>query len=89
MLVMYDYECSFCGALFEEIVSSTDSAQVVCPFCGEYAQRTWVKGPSCLTEIIPTYPGCKKQKAGYVHTHGDRSATKIMSGPGGVTAPKK
>jgi len=89
MTVMYDFECLACGKIFEEVVNSSKES-VSCPYCGsDTTQKIWIKSPSCLTEIIPSYPGCKKQKAGYVHTHGNRPATKIMSGPGGVTTPKK
>jgi putative FmdB family regulatory protein len=35
------------------------------------------------------YPGSKRLKAGYVHSHGDKIGTKVMSGPAGMTRPDR
>ncbi|RKY28739.1 MAG: hypothetical protein DRP83_00125 [Planctomycetota bacterium] len=85
---MYDYRCPDCECETEEIVS--DIATVVsCPECGARMVRFWKSAPPTLSAIIPSYPGCKGQKAGYVHSHGPkRPATKIQSGYGGAQSPK-
>lgn len=82
---LYDFECDVCGKVTEELVSM-GTKKMDCN-CGGVLMRL-VCAPKVLTEIIPSYPGSLKQKAGYVHTHGDRPATKIMSGPAGCTSPK-
>jgi len=82
---LYDFECNACGKVVEEI-ASVETKKMDCN-CGGTLERL-VAAPTVLTEIIPSYPGSLKQKAGYVHTHGDRPATKIMSGPGGCTSPE-
>jgi hypothetical protein len=38
-----------------------------------------MSAPAVLSKIVPVYPGSKKHKAGYVHTHGDRPAEKAGS----------
>jgi len=78
MLKLYDYKCDNCGKVEEHLVHSKDEL-VVCPVCGISMFRV-VSGGRTLEVIIPSYPGCKKAKAGYVHTHGDRPGTKIQSG---------
>lgn len=85
---MYNFHCEKCGEVFEDLVPSTvhDSE---CPTCHAPAMRTWVgQAPSLLNTIILDYPGSKKHKAGYVHSHGDRPATKIQSGYGGSQGPQ-
>jgi putative FmdB family regulatory protein len=79
---MYDFQCSGCSQVFEDI-SPSGTEQNVCPQCSQPAFRIFKKTASVLTTIIPSYPGSLKQKAGYVHTHGDRPATKVQSGYGG------
>jgi hypothetical protein len=71
----------------EEIVSS-DCKSIKCPKCSKSMLRYWKKSPVTFTVIVPDYPGSKKHKAGYVHSHGDRSATKVQSGYGGCVNPK-
>ena len=82
---LYDFECSHCGTLFEEIIPAVQTT-LECPKCQKSADRK-LGGTKVLTNIIPAYPGCKRQKAGYVHTHGDKKATKIQSGYGGCVSP--
>lgn len=51
------------------------------PFCCECFRQVSSKdellGGRKLEVIIPSYKGCLKQRAGYVHSHGDRPAEKI------------
>lgn len=85
---MYDYRCSRCALEIEEFVPAPDT-EVPCPECGDLMTKVWKAAPQTLTTVIPSYPGCKEQKAGYVHTHSpDRPATKIQSGYGGSQGPK-
>lgn len=85
---MYDFRCNTCNLEFDEIVLCNVNT-IDCPVCGTLtAERIFITAPKLLTNIIPSYPGCKKHKAGYVHTHADRNATKISSGYGGCQGPK-
>ena len=82
---MYDFACpnQHC---FEEICPV--DTRVACPECGELAEKVWTKSPKVLTEIIPSYPGCNRQRAGYVHTsQADHPATRVQSGYGGMCNP--
>lgn len=85
---MFDYRCERCGLEIEEMVTSSKD-DVPCPECGEIMGRVWKSAPMTMTTVIPSYPGCKEQKAGYVHSHSPRRpATKIQSGYGGAQSPK-
>jgi hypothetical protein len=73
MLKLFDFECTE-GHRFEDLV--TEGEVPVCK-CG----ATTVKLPGAArspSEIILSYPGSKKHKAGYVHTH-NRPAEKKAS----------
>lgn len=70
-----DYYCEDCQQTYEFMHHPVDEP-AVCPACGSKA-ATAVPGGRLLGVIVPTYPGCKRVKAGYVHTHGDRPAEKI------------
>ncbi len=83
---LYDFECTTCGEVVEEVVSF-DTKKIDCEVCEGDMKRLACSGTT-LTNIIPSYKGCLKQKAGYMHTHADKPATKIMSGPAGCTSPK-
>ena len=82
---MYDFVCA-CGTETEEIVEAGET--VSCEKCGKPMQRIWNKFPASPTHIIVDYPGAKRLKAGYVHSHGDRPATRIQSGYGGSQSPQ-
>lgn len=84
---LYDYCCTKCG-FEEEVICKATRKKQKCSECGGSSERVWRKGPPTLTEIVPSYPGSLKQKAGYVHSHGDRPATKVQSGFGGCGNPK-
>ena len=84
-MLMYDFECTKCKHQFEELTIIKET-HAVCPECTGESVRI-VSMPHQFNTIIPAYPGCKKQKAGYVHTHGDKPATKIQSGYGGCGSP--
>ncbi len=84
---LYDFRCTECSHEEEVLCKAGEDSQE-CSKCGAPAKKFWKQGPRTLTEIVPSYPGSLKQKAGYVHTHGDRPATKVQSGPGGCVNPK-
>lgn len=87
---LYDYACE-AGHEFEHRCSIADKPDVMpCPVegCGKPSKSFLGGVPALLTTIIPSYPGCKKQKAGYIHSHGDKAATKVSSGYGGAVNPK-
>lgn len=86
----YDFECEKCKHIFDDLVNGTEGKPDFCPACG--SQKGFVRqlcAPYIPTKIIVDYPGSKRLKAGYVHTHGDRLAEKkgsqvSMHGTGGV-----
>lgn len=61
-----------------------------CPECGTPGKKVILAVPHLndTSVAILSYPGSKALKAGYQHTHGDFSATKISSGYGGTFSPK-
>ena len=65
-------------------VSALDSELHQCPACGESGHVVITTAPAVPTHIVLDYPGSKKHKAGYQHSHGDRKGTKIQSGYGGM-----
>jgi putative FmdB family regulatory protein len=81
------YTCKACGASYEYMHENSADKQV-CPACGSNDAELQL-GSHTLTVIIPTYRGCKRQKAGYQHTHGDKPAEKIsVSVPATFTGEK-
>lgn len=84
---LYDFRCEDCN-FEEEILCKSGTDTTACTRCGGMTQKFWQQAPRQLTNIIPSYPGSKKQAAGYVHSHGDRPACKIQSGPGGCVRPE-
>jgi hypothetical protein len=79
-----DYMCT-CGNRFEYMHMDMDTPDIAaCPACGRCAtERDEMLGGRSFSTIIPMYPGSLRQKAGYVHTHGDRPAEK-----GSVAVPR-
>lgn len=82
---MYDFQCPACAHEFEAVAKLEGT--VTCPRCTEgfsVKGNHYMPGAHTFTAIIPCYPGAKKHKAGYVHSHGDCAATpgKIQSGYG-------
>jgi putative FmdB family regulatory protein len=82
MPLLRDYACNACGNHYEFMHHPTDTP-AVCPHCASQ-DATGVMGGHLVTKFVPTYPGCKRVKAGYVHSHGDRPAEKIS-----VSVPTK
>lgn len=78
---MRDFQCK-CGVMLEELVDN-EVRTWTCPTCGSAMEQVWIAPPKIFSTVVPTYPGCKAQKAGYMHTHGDRPATRTQSGYGG------
>lgn len=65
-----------CGVRFEH-THRPECDVATCPSCDCVAtEKDEIMGGHALTTIIPSYPGSLRQKAGYVHTHGDRPAEK-------------
>jgi hypothetical protein len=78
---VYDFRCSYCKhELNDEICGAEES--VKCPECNNIMDRDF-PAPKVFNKIIPMYPGAKKLKAGYVHTHADQPATRSQVGFGG------
>jgi putative FmdB family regulatory protein len=74
---LYDYHCNSCGHQ-EETIAPSGTRVVACEKCGAVSERVFLSAPIQMTHVIPSYPGCKRVKAGYVHTHGDRPRTKVQ-----------
>lgn len=80
------YVCT-CGKQFEHMhMCATEPAP--CPECGREATDDDEKlGGTVFETIIPMHRTSLRQKAGYVHTHGDRPAEKrsvSITGTGGI-----
>lgn len=78
---LQDYVC-VCENRFEHLHMNDDD-HAACPSCGS-SDVTLLPGGHAMGVIIPMYKGSLRQKAGYVHTHGDRPAEK-----GSVAVPRK
>jgi putative FmdB family regulatory protein len=77
---IYDYVCD-CGHELKNELAKVDE-EILCEECGKPMQRR-MSSPHIFTTIIPTYPGSGKHKAGSVHKHVNRPATKTQVGYGG------
>ncbi len=77
-----EYVCS-CGHRFEHMHMSEEDA-AACPSCMRAATPDdEVLGGVPFNTIVPMHRTSLKNKAGYVHTHGDRPAEK-----GSVSVPR-
>jgi len=86
MLIMREFQCQDCKATKEDLVDSTNPITTDCPKCGSFNLVPCLgipTGSSIPTVTIPTYPGCKRRKAGYQHKYVNRPATKTQVGVGG------
>ena len=82
---MYDFQCSK-GHRFEDVCGVNELPP--CPECGANTEKVWNKTPKVMVKVIPSYPGCNRQRAGYMHTNqADHPATKVQSGYGGCVNP--
>lgn len=85
----YEFLCEVCEGVFEDLVKGTEGLPESCELCGAAGPFVrQVSAPAVLTTIVPSYPGAKRVKAGYQHTH-NRPAEKkdrqvSMAGTGGV-----
>ena len=82
---IYDYRCPS-GHIHEHRCRIADRpAELPCPDCGASSKQAIIAAPALPTTIVVDYPGSKKHKAGYRHTHGDYKGTagKIQVGYGG------
>ena len=76
MFKCFDFECQKCGETFEGLVEGTEGQPEECPRCSSTAGFTKVLSAVALAKkMVPTYPGSKRLKAGYQHTH-NRAAEK-------------
>jgi len=79
-MLMWDFKCVICKHEYEELVASS-VITADCPKCNGIGFKEYRTSAAILTTIIPTYPGCKTQKAGYVGTsHANNPATKLQVG---------
>ncbi|MHC4622124.1 MAG: FmdB family zinc ribbon protein [Planctomycetota bacterium] len=85
----YDFECSNCDhEVLNEVCTIAEAEEgLCCPACGGELERL-IGAPNIFTTIVPTYPGSAKRKAGHVHKHANRPATKTQVGFGGGVSPE-
>lgn len=69
-----DFICSDCDAKNELLLEREE--QPICPTCGSKNMEISLGG-NLFSTIVPSYPGCKKHKAGYMHQYKNRPAEKI------------
>jgi hypothetical protein len=82
----YDFQCKN-EHIFEITCTIAErNNSFFCPECQEPGKRVFLSFPMVNdpNNMILEYPGSKKLKAGYVHSHGDRPAEKTSSGWGGI-----
>lgn len=72
---LYDFRCNDCDAIAERLVRTLEET----PACGCGSSNTERMMPRTTTfsTIIADYPGAKRRKAGYAHSHADRPKEKI------------
>jgi putative FmdB family regulatory protein len=75
MAKLQEYACRACGKNYE-FLHHPSNEPAACPSCGSLDAELQLGGAPLLTVIVPVYPGCKKHKAGFVHSHGDKPAEK-------------
>jgi len=78
-----DYECTRCNTVYEYLLHGEDKTPI-CPKCASTEHRLEFVGGHQFKTIIPTYPGAKKRKAGYVHNYTNKPAEKAY-----ISVPKK
>jgi hypothetical protein len=70
MLKIFDFECLTCKAQFEGLVEGINGQPDNCSLC--HSTGPFSKLPvriNLAEKIIVDYPGSKRLKAGYQHTH--------------------
>ena len=77
-----DYYCRSCGADYEFLHHPMDEP-ATCPKCSSVDAEKRGTAGKLLSVIVPVYPGSKKKKAGWIHSHGDRPAEK-----GAIAVPR-
>lgn len=69
-MLLYDFQCKNCSHIFEDFVDTAESLPEECPNCCIIGTEYFTKligAPLLCTITVPTYPNCKKRKAGYQH----------------------
>jgi putative FmdB family regulatory protein len=85
----YEYLCAN-GHAHEHICRISERPDThECPECGEQAPSAILTAPKLAVLYVPAYPGSKKHKAGYQHSHGDKKGTRAQVGYGGMVAPRE
>lgn len=79
---IYDYECPHCKRTRNNVLVATINERIECTWCSTPMTRLMC-APHTFTTITPTYPGSQRHKAGYIHKHVNRPATKTQVGVGG------
>mgnify|MGYP000420273367 CR=1 FL=1 len=88
---VWTYECT-AGHGFDRrdsIARREETPIIPCPECGADAKLVinWLPRVNNTDVVILDYPGSKALKAGYVHSHGPKNATKVSVGAAGALNP--
>lgn len=86
---VYDYRCKHGHNTEHRCKIAERPEAVTCSRCGEEAAFGIFDCPALPTTIVVDYPGSKKKKAGYVHSHGDFPAEKVQVGFGGKVSHRQ
>lgn len=81
--IVRDYRCTKCNEEINDMLVLHSDPPPSCPLCGEETVHC-LGAPHRFSTIVPTYPGSKMHKAGYVHQFANRPAEKVS-----VQVPKK
>ena len=74
--VTYNFSCGKCAHRFDDMVQREVGYPDECPECHATENFTrFLSAPALMGTIVPSYPGSKRLKAGYQHTH-NRAAEK-------------
>ena len=85
----YDFMCPAEHIMEVRCSISEKKDSYPCAECGEATRQVILEAPAIASHIVLDYPGSKKHKAGYQHSHGDRKGTKIQVGYGGKITPSE
>lgn len=80
MYKTFDFECQDCSAVFEARIKSDKQFPDACPGCEGTTFKKLPSAPAIMNSIVPVYPGSKRLKAGYQHTHNrpaEKAATQV------------
>lgn len=87
----YDFQCPHDHVFEVRCNISERTAPRECPECHELSTLVILAAPHLNdgTKVVLDYPGSKRLKAGYSHSHGPKAASRFQIGAGGAVSPEK